>query len=393
MADLYELAMFDTNGIKQNILQGWNRFEFTQRVNAPWNHALTIEMSSEDERASFFRDSVDVDWMLQAHRIDPLTNQKDLVYEGFNRTVVDQARVTGDIIFNLYGSGYTELLKRSVVVPPAGSENSNKQGVAETIAKEFVDEQQVNPVDTTRVMPGLTVEANAATGEPAEYSARYTNLFTVVSRIAEQGALDFGIVGGAVPGTFEFQMRHIWGLDRNVENIDGNPPTIFDMGFGNMSIPIFSKNFSEQVTFVYVGGAGQGTGRLITEVTDTITVALSPWNRREAFVNASQENTLGGLWTHGKSYLNEHSSPPSFNFKILQTPGTRWLEDWELGDIVTARYFGNDFLKKVDEVSVAITSNPGSQREYIQVELLDIIPAWLLGITGFTELGETTILG
>lgn len=372
----YQLFLYDHTGTKRRVLLGWHYFEFTQRSNAPWNHVLRFAFTRSSETLAFFREFLTRDWILEAYRTDEARGIKDKVYEGFNRTTVDQVNSHGAVLITMYGVGFTHLLTRRIVLPPEGEENSTKSGVAESIIKEFIDEQMVNPVNPARVMTGLSIEADAGAGDVAEYSARYTNLNTVVTRCAEQGRLDFGIVGGDTTATFEFQARPLWGEDRRFGFTPaGTAPVVFDLFLNNMEIPIFSKSGGDEKNLVYVGGPGQGVEREILEMSLTDDVAVSPWNRQEAFVDARNQEGVDGMTTTGQAYLNDNRYLEKFTFNMRQTDGTRWLRDWGLGYLVTSRYFNEQFNKKIIEVGVIISAGEtgSSQEEVITAEMEDII--------------------
>lgn len=368
-----DIHIYDTTGTRRLVLDGWEYSEYTQRVSDPWNHLIRINVSIEDERVDFFRETMTRDWIIEMHRTSAF-GTRELIYEGFNRTIVDQIKQDGSVVFTLYGTGYLDLVKRRIVVPPVGQENSEKTGVSGTIMGQFLDEQAINPTDTARKLSGLSLGTTTGIGGNAAYAARYTNLFTVISRLAEQGGVDFGISKGAVVGTFIFDVRTLWGTDRSVGNLGGNPPTIFDVAFNNMEIPILSLNGSDEVTFVYIGGQGQGTARTIRTLEDTAASAISPWNRQEAFVDARNESTNDGLDTHGQAYLNDHRYIERLTFNIEQTEGTQWLRDWELGDIITARYGGRQFSKKITKITVVSSAGESGNpiQETIDVDTEDV---------------------
>lgn len=400
MADLYELYIYDAEGTRQAALQGWEFFEFTQRINAPWNHNLRYQLPSEDKAGEdfvdFLRNDIGVDFILRAIRTDAISGQKNLVYEGFNRTVVDQARSDGSIILNLYGVGLTELLKRRVVIPPSGFESSAKTGRAETVIREYVDEQCISAVDTDRIIPGLSLEANGLTGKTVERTARYTNLYTVVSGVAEDGRVDFGIVGGLDQpvGQFSLHIDWLWGQDKTASNSIGNNPVVFDNRAGHMTIPINSRNRSDEVNVAYIGGPGEGLNRIVLE-RDGAGITDSPLNRREGFIDARRESSDSALLAVGDVYLIDRQAVDSLTFNVTQVDDVRWLEHWELGDVVTGRYSGRDFTVKITEVSVRLSGGTGTSaiHEYVSAELSPYSFAWELGVVGHSELGESTILG
>lgn len=378
LADIpsYEIRVYDHDGVLVNLISVYEYLEFSQRINDSWSHILRLNLASEDDRLDFFREDLVRDYIFEVYRVDPVVVpiESELVYEGLHRTIVDQIKQDGSVLLTLYGTGYTQFLKRRVIVPLVTEENSVKTGPAETAIKDFVDEQAINPTDTNRIIPGLSNEVDSGVGDTATYSARYTNLFTAVTRLAEQGGVDFGITKDTDVGTFELQVRELWGTDRRVGNADGNVPTIFDVTLNNMIIPILSHRGSDETNFVYIGGQGQGIDRVIRELEDTSASGVSPWNRHESFVDARNEADSNGLDTRGQAYLNEHRAAIELTFNVAQTLGTRWLQNWELGDIITARYAGITFTKKIVQVNVVVSAGDTgqSQIEVISAEMEDV---------------------
>lgn len=378
----YDIYFFNHEGTRILLLTRYEYLEFAQRLNDSWNHTIRIEYGPEDDDLLFFRGdpddpdavSLERDFIIEIYRTDPITEITTRVYEGFHRTLVDQVKLNGVVVLTMYGTGYTQLLKRRIIIPPEGEEHSTKNGPAETVIKNFVDEQAVNPVDTNREISGLSIEADGGAGNTAEYSARYTNLYTAVKRSSEQGEVDFGVVRNDAVGTFILEVRELWELDRRVGNADGNAPTIFDITLNNMLIPIFSKRGSNEVNHVYVGGQGQGIDRAIQEEENAVAKAASPWNRHEAFVDARSEENTDGLTTRGQAYLEENRYTEELSFNIEQTEGTRWIRDWGLGSLVTAKYGGNIFSKKIVEAKVVVSAGETGKAliEVITAEMEDV---------------------
>lgn len=370
-SNLYEVRIYDHAGSFQIMPYNISRLEFHQRINLPWNHQITIELSVDDPLAEELR-AVTKDWFIVFYRTDPISHLREKVYEGWHITTVDQARITGDLIFNLYGSGFTQMLQRRVVIPPPGLPQSVKTGAAETVFKSYVSDCMVSPLDITRIFPGVTLEPDAGGGELIDYSSRYTNLMTVCENIADAGKLDFGVKGGQNLGEFVVCARELWGKDRRYGNPAGNIPTVFSLDYGNMTIPIFSTNSSDEKNYVYVGGGGEGENRIITAVSDPDAIILSPWGRKEAFVEGRQEDTITGLVTVGRTYMEQYRTTRDFTFDLRSVTGGHWMIDWELGDLITARYFNNVFDKKIIEVGVVVSGEASAdQSEVFTVEMED----------------------
>jgi hypothetical protein len=399
----YDIFFYDHTGTKVLLLTRYAYLEYTQRLNDAWNYIIRLEYGPDNVDLLFFRNTLERDFILEVYRTDPLTETRTLVYEGLHRTLVDQIKQDGSVVLTLYGTGYTELLKRRIIIPPDGSETSDKTGVAETCIKDYVYDQAVAPVDSDRIIPGLAVEADDGNGNTATYSARYTNLFTAVSRLAEQGDLDFGVVRDTSVGTFLLRVKEDWGIDRRPGNASGEDgtetsPTVFDVTLNNMLIPILSKKGTNEINHIYIGGQGQGINRAILEMEDTAAEVISPWNRSEAFVDARNESTDNGLTTRGQAYLNDNQYTIGLSFNITQTEGTRWIRDWSLGDIIRAKYGSYIFSKKIMQVTVVLSAGDTGQAviEVISAEMDDISNtprAWKLGVALRSELTTTAYLG
>jgi hypothetical protein len=316
--------------------------------------------------------SIKKDYFVIIYRIDPISLHKDLVYEGFNYTRVDQVNKAGDVIFNLYGAGYTSLLNRRVVLPPDLLEQNVKTGPAESVAKGFVYDCCVGSI-ADRQIQGLTLEFDAASGDTTTQSIRYINLLTVIENTCEDGHVDFGIIGTIPPGQFEFQVRSVWGTDHRVGNADGNVPLVFDLLRNNMEIPIFSYNSSEEKNYIYIGGQNSGVERIIEEVSDPVAIAESPWGRKESFDDARREETVNGLVSSGNAYLKDRAVQKTLSFNVRQTAGTRWLRNWKLGDLFNAVYFEENFEKQCTEVTVTVTSGSDAEAiELVEIEMIDV---------------------
>lgn len=368
-SELYSLRFLDHYGNTSLILRRWDRLTYTQRLDGPNDNYIQVRVSPEEALGETLR-SLPKDTMLYIDRVDPSLNTKTTVYTGFHQTTSEQTQSNGNIFFSLYGAGFTKLLDRRIVLPPTGEENSIKSGYAESIAKDFVVESAINPTDTDRIIPGLSVARDQRRGGDAEYSARYTLLQSVVKAIAEGAYLHYGIEAGDTPGTFIFDCRQIWGTDRRAGT---DNPTIFDLELNNMVLPILSTNRRHEKNVVYVGGGGQGVDRLIIKREKKTAVEASPWALSEGFEDSRKANTTEELEVVAQRYLEERGERVEFDFEIYQTQGTRWLRDYFLGDLVTARYYGRQFDKEITEVAVTVTAGSSAQSvEKVTVALEDI---------------------
>lgn len=385
--DIYTITVYDHTGNLYLTLRQWDRLEFSQRLNDPWNHTIQVRVSPDDSLGNTLRE-LPRDYFVIVERFDTLAQVTDRVYEGFHATSREQTQTDGNIFFQLFGGGFTKLLDRRVVVPPPGQENSNKSGPAETLMKEYVYECGVSPtgltitddisemqttsfIDPARIIQGLSIVPTQGRGIETEYSARFTNLNSVIKKLSEDGLLDYGIYGGDELGEFVFDARPLWGKDLRKDNSEGNTPVIFSLELGNMLIPILSINHRHEKNWVYAGGNGSGTKRIIAQAWDDEAIIASPWGRSELFVDNRQGEDYTTTLASARAAVEQRGVKEEFNFDIRQTRTSRWLRNWNLGDYVSAEYRGREFDRQIVEIAVVVSSG-GQQIEQITVDLKEI---------------------
>src|SRR5690606_37428689 len=99
------------------------------------------------------------------------------------------------VIINLYSQGFTALLNRRIIIPPAGLESLDVNTDVRS-AMTVLQSSCINGVDDTdRVMPTFQLGAigDGDPGDIIEYSARYTKILTACETIAKSGDMRFGV--------------------------------------------------------------------------------------------------------------------------------------------------------------------------------------------------------
>lgn len=367
MPTRYQLRLKDITGAVVAVTDHFERLAYTKRVNTPGNYAL--QMGEFDPFLADF----DLDYQLEVWRRNQAAGiDWYLDFEGFHRTITHQRTQQGKAISTGYGVGYADLLRRRILAGYAGTAYTEKSDPAETVAKEFVDEQCVS-APNARPIVGLTVEADGGNGATVELGRAWKNLLEVLQEITLMAAQkadpgDWAVVGTGA-ATFEFR----WydgqlGDDRTVGNIAGNPPIIFSILLGNMALPVYALARTDEANAIYVGGQGEGVARALEIRIDAAGIADSPWNRREMFADARNETTAAALRDKGDRLLEENQAEESFSFDVIQTTACIYGRDYFLGDLVTAVYGTIQRDKKIVGVGVVVQEN----RDTISVELADV---------------------
>jgi hypothetical protein len=93
---------------------------------------------------------------------------------------------------------------------------------------------------------------------------------------------------------------------------------------------------------------------------------MSPWARREGFVDARNLTATASIQDAADRGLAEGRPRRLFTARITDAPGTRYGQDWGLGDEITAFYAGLRFNCLIRSVHVAVN---GEGRETIDARL------------------------
>jgi len=350
-----QVVIKDTTGAVIAQVVDARRIEYTRRVNGPGNHSIIFP-----GEASFI-DSLGLDYQVEVHRRLNPTVPFYLEYEGFHRSSMRQTTNAGLRLFTSFGTGYESLLKRRVILYPAGSAQSSKTGVGETVMKSYVD-QNAGPAATfpprllaSGVTTGLTIEADGAAGLTWTGGRAYQNLLQVVQDIADAANVDFRVIGtGAALFEFRAQATPI-GTDRTVDgSAPGVAPVVFSLARSNMELPLYAFNRSEEITAAIIMGQGIDSDRVVIQRTDTDRLDDSPWNRIEIARGATNEDATAGLNAVGDRLLEILRPRESFNFEPIQTESLNYGVDYFLGDLVTARYESVERDVQIETVTITV---------------------------------------
>lgn len=332
-----------------------------------------IRIFGDDERIALLElldtGAVDthLDYVFEFWRSDPLGGlvwYRDFsVFHRFDNYSQDEE---GQIVYQAQGRGFNDLLQAEDIRWYAGSAQATKNGVCETVAKEYVDEN-IGPGATVVAgraragnFQGLSVEASAGTGAAWSGGRANKNLLDVLAELAEFAPADFMLVPLSYhPAalTMEFQWRASqWGLDKTWGNAAGIPAVVFSPENGNVENVQMTFSRLAEVNICDVGGQGAGIARVYSYLTSG-TEADSPWARRAVFRDARNEGTAAGREAKADEVLNKQRARRVLTFNARQTTATRYGRDWDIGDLVTVEFLGRSYDKKVVGVTLSVSSD------------------------------------
>lgn len=246
-----------------------------------------------------------------------------------------------------------------IIANAAGSSQASKTDQADDMMKAVVREQMGTSAAAARQWNSshFSVQADLAAGPSITKAFAWREVLRVLQDLA--GAADaagtpvyFDVVP-VEPGKFEFRtFTGQPGQDRTYPN--GNNPIVFSEEFGNLAEPDLEEDYSDEVTYVYCGGQGEGTARTIVEVEDATRSGRSIWGRREAWQDARQDTSTNGITAAANARLAEGKPKIRFGAKLLDVPGSVYGKDWRWGDKVSCIDEGqqHDGIVKVVRVKV-----------------------------------------
>ena len=390
-----KVTAFIGRGLRGLARGGMQSFSYRKRLMTPG--AFTVQVQGNDPRI----DLLEPDYFFEFWRRDPQipaahiatlpVYQRDplmlgwyLDFCGFLRTEPEyNLAASGTYNVTLRGRGMNDLLYSEPITWPKGSLQALKNGVAETVAKAYVDENigpsaGLDAEGNSRVRSGLTIEADAATGAAWQGDRANKLLGEVLRELGEHAPGDYNLVYTGT-ASMQFQWKAIrWGLDRTAGN-GVNVPVIFSARLNNVGQLTSRLSYLNDVNVVNVLGQGVGDNNKVRAVSGA-SLALSPWARRAITIedrNAVDDTAMDNL---GYAELNARMARAEIEVTALQSPGIRYGPDpggtrslWDYGDFITVEdtLAGRQVNKKIMGVTVAVSSGDSEMIENISPEFED----------------------
>ncbi|HCL4578799.1 siphovirus ReqiPepy6 Gp37-like family protein [Clostridium botulinum] len=220
------------------------------------------------------------------------------------------------------------LLNKRVIIPVVGEAYSISIGTIESIMKDFVNKNAVNPVDKDRIIENLIIAKNKNRGKQDKWRAKYNeNLSDKLTEIGEYGNLGYEVL-------FDYHERKlIFDVIEGRNLTDGQeilPPVIFSTKYDNLNKKHFIESTLNYKNVAYCGGKGLDEDRLIQQVGNAKGI-----DRVETYFECSNLETIEDLKTEGKQKLEDYNKIYSFETGINPFKPFKYGEDYDLGDIVT----------------------------------------------------------
>lgn len=225
------------------------------------------------------------------------------------------------------------------------------RGNVENAVRGLVRNNAINcDFDEGRNIPELELGASAGTteiivdenGDATEKQVTHDNLLNY----SDELLAEFGL-GAYIKLSTARQLQYLVykGIDRSVDNTDGNQPVIFSQNFDNLLSSKYQSDMSNLKTFTLIGGEGEGLERFCVTYMPKHVQGI---NRREIFTDARSSSRKYDDSNGTEQYLSE-----SEYTKQLKSEGSHNLTDRQItesfkGDVDISRSmsqygFGKDF--------------------------------------------------
>lgn len=336
--------------------------------------ALTLVLPSLYDNFIFAGDDVALDNRIEVNRS---INGSSFYLEGETQWLVRHAQkiltADGQRLTKVYAVDAIELLTRRIVAYAAGSAQADKSATAaDNLVKAFVRENLGSlATDTARDLSTyLTVQANLTLAPTIAKACSRRNVLEVLQEIAMASAiagtyLAFDIIA-VTSSSLEF--RTYIG-QRGIDHRASSGAAVFiGPDFGNMSDVVRGYDHLDEWTYVYAGGQGEGEARSIATASDTVRIALSPFNRIEKFIDSRQTSDVitGALQDEADQALRDGRSRKTFTGQFIDTPACLYGLNVSYGDYVTAQFDNESINCRMSKVNIKIEDG----KETINIRLI-----------------------
>lgn len=342
MTGLYEVRLTTDAGRQLALLDQTLGFSISRVVNDAGSFNMTLP-------ATFDKSLLQPDYMVQFWRAPADTAQLALWRTYFLRRRRFETRGARETI-RIEGPDVNDLARRRIVAYFAGSTQATKNTNADDMMKDVVSEaiiDGVNPAPAagTRVWANLSVQANSSSGPILRASFAWKRVLDILIELSkasrEAGTEVFwDIVPLTISGasiTFEFRTT-LWQPGQNLTS-----SVVFEQERGNLEDPFLDEDWTQEINYVYAGGQGQGEAREVQQVSDAARYNVSQWARIEGTADARNQSSANATREAGRAALEIGRPRRRFGGIPVDTAGTQFGVDWNHGDMVRAKYQGDEF--------------------------------------------------
>lgn len=253
-----------------------------------------------------------------------------------------------------------DLLRRRIIAYAAGESQASKTDQADDMIKAIARENlSSSAVDTSRQISStlFSVAADVAAGATITKAFAWDQVLTTAQEIAAASMtagtyIAFDVIVNTSSLGLELQTYSGQrGQDRRISTGSG---LIFSEETGLLVNAQLTDDWTGEVNYVYAGGQGEGTARTVLTAFDTDMINVSPFNRLEKFIGATESASSAAVQDKADSELRQFRPRRYLDASIAENQRARYGRDWGYGDFITAQFDGESFDARIDAIGITI---------------------------------------
>lgn len=259
------------------------------------------------------------------------------------------------------GCSLSGLLHRRVISPDASSLYMAFSGKQETIMKNFVDKNCINPTNKDRVIDNLVIAQDLGRGKDDNWRSAYDALDLKLEDIAKYANFGWDVKLDLEKKKFVFDISE--GRDLTIDQ-SILPPVVFSAKFDNIKSRHYTESDINTCNSVYIGEKetegkavlNYGTGK--------------GFERREQFQSFS--GTVDEIKKESEKVLEELKTLKTFELEVDPEVNFIYKVDYDLGDTVTLQ--DNTLGITMNSRILAITETYVKGQMTLQITFDKLIP-------------------
>jgi hypothetical protein len=365
---VYQLWLCNNVGMRLALLQDWSSLTYSRLHPVQSVGTLAVRVPKRYLGLIQVAGMVEV-WMTPLPGMVPV-HEGTYIIDKITRSYYDVA---------IGASHTTQLLKFRIVVDASGTAGANKSGPADDLIKAYAREQMATLTAATarnlnNVMP-FSVEADHGQGVSVTKEAAHATLLQAAQDIvkAAQESLvnpmwvSFGVENVGHDTDFALMLRTWVGYRSKDHSLGGRCPLVLSR-FNCLDEIVREIDHTQEVNVAVIGGSGSGAGRVTQTVENTLSTALAPYWRREAWVDGGNNSDTETLNEKGTRKLREAKALDRFRATVKPHPSAAYGVHFDLGDLVAAEAEGRLWDCRVE--GIVVTGDTGGVKLDVKLEIL-----------------------
>lgn len=346
---IYEVYLRNSDGKRGSLVNGIVSLTITFRFNKPVKWVITGSGLEEcpigdGDEIVVFRDGVTL--------LCGYEESKKTTYSA--KTRIYDWEVTGQ-------SDLGKIERRLVypnpaVTPPNPNETYSASGILSAILLNMIDlnagESAISGVDFSRKLPNLVISEQEPVGDSVSIESKLEDLLSLVQDNLE---------------ATDIQIKEAWDMETGKWDIlIGNPEDVSDkviFSVDNGSVSSWERTVTApKANYLIVTGGKNASDQTMSVRVEDLD-SRDKWGRIEGVVARSdikRNEDAGESWdsvaarleTAAYEELEKASAQFGYKLTIAEVSRNVFLEDYEIGSIVSVRVGGDEFTAKVEEIKI-----------------------------------------